>query len=38
MVEGDQRIREESVEVDRRVGSGYSGEDGLQDRLVTPAS
>ena len=38
IADGDHKIREESVEVDRSVGSAYSGEEGLHDRLVTPAS
>ena len=37
-VEGDHKISDESVDVDRSVCSGNSASEGLHDRDVTPAS
>lgn len=37
-VDGDQSMTDESVEVDRSVGSANAAERGLQERLVRPAS
>lgn len=38
MVAGDQRMSDESVEVERRVGTGVVGVGGRQESEVTPAS
>lgn len=37
-MDGDHNIREESVDVDKSVGSAAFGEEGLHRREVTPAS
>lgn len=38
MVDGDQRMSDESVEVESRVGTGVADVGGRQESAVTPAS